>query len=283
MLVSSVVIASGTLYTTQMNIWQFLGSRILPMLHNSSAFFKMMLGAGHNVWPIRNYVMSEPVILWNAGSGSAVSGWRFQAIIKDLIGKNFGFFRVPAFVCISLILFAGEWAGRSSKTSMTLDNTTAVVEWIWPLCKIRWISAFSIVLLIQLYRGSYRKPFQSWGTGTSGVSINHPMDGFPYLQFLFHLLLTSSQRQGQSWQSVCHYGSKCYEFVNLWNPTAITSAWISIFRDASSGTTIDSGHYTLLPSSSKGKDYFCPVFNVLPISASVRGTLRCCDSVFFKV
>ena len=156
---------------------------------------------------------------------------------------------------------------------MNLDNTTALVKWIWPLCKIRWISAFSIVLLIQLYRGSYRKPFQSWGTGTSEVSINHPMDGFPYLQFSFHLLLTTSQRQGQSWQSVCHYGSKCYEFVNLWNPTAITSAWISIFRDASSGTTIDSGHYTLLPSSSKGKDYFCPFFNVLPISASVRGTL----------
>ena len=148
MLVSSVEIASGTSYTTQMNLFQSLVSRILPMLYNSSAFFKMMSGAGRNVWLARNDVVSEPV--WNAGSESAVTGWRFQAVIKDLIGTNFGFFRVPAFVCISLILFAGQWTGRSRKTSMTLNNTTAVVEWIWPLCKIRWISAFSIVLLIQL-------------------------------------------------------------------------------------------------------------------------------------
>ena len=240
MLVSSVEIASGTSYTTQMNLFQSLVSRILPMLYNSSAFFKMMSGAGRNVWLARNDVVSEPV--WNAGNESAVTGWRFQAVIKDLIGTNF--FRVPAFVCISLILFAGQWTGRSRKASMTLDNTTAVVEWIWPLCKIRWISAFSIVLLIQLYRGSYRKLFQSWGTGTSGVSINHPMDGFPYLQFSFHLLLTSSQRQGQSWQGVFHNGSKCNEFVNFWNPTAIISTWLFIFRDASSSTTIDSGHFT---------------------------------------
>ena len=62
-LVSSVVVASGTLCTRNLNLLPCcsvsLVSRILQMLHNSSACFKKMSGAGRNIWPTRNDVGSK--------------------------------------------------------------------------------------------------------------------------------------------------------------------------------------------------------------------------------
>ena len=127
-LVSSVVVASGTLCTRHMNLIPFcsvsLVSRILPMLHNSSAFFKKMSGVGRNIWPTRNDGGSETGDSMKYWVWKCSPDWRFQAVIKDM----------------------------NSKTSMILDHTTAAVEIVWQLCKIRWIAAFSIVLLCHPYQ-----------------------------------------------------------------------------------------------------------------------------------
>ena len=136
-----------------------------------------------------------------------------------------------------------------------------------------------------LFLGSDRNPCQSWGNGTSGVSITLRI-GLPFFLFV-HVPSLMDRRSYLSKTAHMRIKGKPYWWTTLRKtlakpsnvcdicglPKLMTRAWPSITKVASSGTSYSSAHFIFMYNASISID-FVPVLSCPLVSAIERGTGR---------
>ena len=135
-----------------------------------------------------------------------------------------------------------------------------------------------------LFLGSDRNPCQSWGNGTSGVSITLQI-GLPFFLFVrvplmdrqsYRSKTTSMHVKGKpywwiTWRKTVAKSSNVCDIYGL--PILMTRAWPSITKKAASGTSYSSAHFIFMHNASISMD-FVPVLSCPLVSAIERGTGR---------